>query len=129
MRRLFLTAPVDVDLPPGWVRVDTPATHRAAFSPEQPGDYPLPRLLSEAAADAVVLVDTHRPPFYPRRLQAWSGLVVAHVPTVVGVRPACAYPWWAADAVVWAGDPEHIKRIRIPPVYRSIGEAILRTTG
>lgn len=122
MSRLFLTAPVDVDLPPGWVRVDTPSLHRAAFSPEMPGDYPLPRILIDVDADAVVLVGAHTPPFYPRRMMVWSGKVITQIDRVTGVLPACAYRWYQADVVVT--QLERLGRVRMPPVHRSIEGAV-----
>ena len=123
MPRLFLTAPVDIELPPGWVRVDTPALHRSAFDPERPGDYPLPRILEDVEADVVVLIGAHTPPFYPRRLMAWGGKVIAQIDQVVGVLPMCAYRWHQADAVVT--DVERLGRVNPPPTWGTIESALI----
>ena len=123
MPRLFLTAPVDIELPPGWVRVDTPALHRSAFDPERPGDYPLPRILEDVEADVVVLIGAHTHPFYPRRLMAWGGMVVAQIDRVTGVLPMCAYRWHQADAV--ATHLERLGRVNPPPRWGTIEGALI----
>lgn len=124
MRTLFVTGPAEIELPAGWRRGDTPRLHRAAFKPEHPGDYPLSRVLDETSADAVLLLDPHRAPHYPRSLNRWHGLKIAHVIQAGGAMRSCAFRWFEADVVIWPRDPTLLGRRMMPPVVESLVDAL-----